>query len=412
MEEKRYRVIKKLAEGGNGETYLVWDKRLERNWAMKCIVTEDEERRYSMMREIAALRQIHKEGIPVLADVFYEGNTVCLIMEYMEGVSLEQRIKNDGVMEEEEAVRCALQLAELVGFLHAMPEKMVHGDLKPLNLLYHNGKIALLDFGGAVSESERMSGHISGCWYTPGYGAPELLRQCKVSEKSDIFAFGAVLFYLVMGEQPDGNRGIYPVREQNPFLSEELEAMILKCTTADPQERYGSMGEIILELQDITEFPAAVGVKKSRTGKYKRRKKRRNRDTFRCIKNILLTEGKIQERTGKSIARSVLLLCVGVLSLSGKVRGAAGGMAGEIRRSRQNGFPVQASSELLPVSIRTREGELLLVDFSAVYHTEENLMFELPLKCFEKGKEYEVTISQKERKGDTLRQRTFVICAD
>ena len=69
------------------------------------------------------------------------------------------------------------------------------------------------------------------------------------------------------------------------------------------------------------------------------------------------------------------------------------------------------AAELLPVSMRNTAGEKLLVDFGAVYHTDENPVFELPLKYFEAGREYEVTISQREREAGILRERTIVICA-
>ena len=86
--DQRYRIIKKVAEGGSGETYLVWDKRLEQNWVMKRIRTGREGGEEAALREMAALRQIRREGIPVLADIWYEREAICLVMEYMEGESL------------------------------------------------------------------------------------------------------------------------------------------------------------------------------------------------------------------------------------------------------------------------------------------------------------------------------------
>ncbi len=416
MRERRYRIVRKLAEGGSGETYLVWDKRLERNWVMKRIALGEAQRQDAALREVAALRQIHREGIPVLADVFYEEAAVCLIMEYMEGVSLEEKIREEGPMEEETAVRCALSLAELIWFLHLPPLGMIHGDLKPLNLVYHDGRIALLDFGGAVWECDRAGKQTAGCCYTPGYGAPELLQECGVSQKSDIYAFGAVLFYLVTGEQPCGSRGIYAVREENPFLSEKLQEIILKCTETDPEKRYGSMEEICSQLQHMTAAHSCGRVKRQKTGKDKRQKERKQETIFRRIRSVLLTEGKYGGAVSGTTARSALLLAVGLLSFSGGIRGVSDGPERyDGKGPASDGEWVsaaQAQPPLLPVSIRTKEGELFLVDFDAVYHTDENLMFELPVNCFEKGREYEVTISQSAGKGELLRQRTFVICAD
>lgn len=389
MKENRYRIIKKLAEGGTGETCLVWDKRLEQKWVMKQVLLRDGTRMEAVRREMSALKCLRHEGIPVLADVLYEKDRICLIMEYMTGVSLEERIRTQGPMEEEEAVKCALQIGELLQYLHQLPGELIHGDLKPLNLICHNGRMALLDFGGACF---RQGGREQGCCYTPGYGAPELTERGCVSVRSDIYAFGAVLFYLVTGQHPAEGRGIYPVREQNPMLSPALEQMILKCTEEMPEKRYRSMEEVMEELKEMERACQMSGRRKRRA--ICRREKSGEKRVFRSIRSVLLTEGKLGGRISGSRGRAALLLLAGVLS------------AGTV--------PAQASGELLPVNLRNKAGEKLLVDFDAVYYTEENPIFEVPVKYFEAGREYEVTISQKERgkNGGTHRERTFIICVE
>ena len=207
MEEGRYRVIRKLGEGGSGAVCLVWDKRLARYWGMKRIALETEEGRIAAEREIEVLKGIRREGIPMLADVFYETDAVCLVMEYMEGESLEEKVRREGAMEETAAVGYALQLAETVGFLHGHAG-LVHGDLKPMNVICHNGKLSLLDFGGADFLYRSNGKGEAGSFYTPGYGAPELTAGGAVSVRSDVYAFGAVFFYLLTGERPDACRGI------------------------------------------------------------------------------------------------------------------------------------------------------------------------------------------------------------
>lgn len=413
-EERRYRTIRKLAEGGNGTAYLVWDKRLDKSWVMKCVPLHGAEQREAVTREITALKQIHKEGIPVLADVVHEQGQICLIMEYMTGMSLQEKITQEGMMEEREAVCYALQAAELVRFLHRLPTRMIHGDLKPLNLVFHNGKAALLDFGGAVSLNHEQT---EPCCYTPGYGAPELLAGGGPSERTDIYAFGALLFYLVTGEDPAASRGIYPVREQRPLLSKRLERLILQCTAPQAADRPGSMDEVIAELKDMDEAFKLRGVKGWKSGEDKSRRRKKER-VFRLIRDVLLTEGRWGDG---SACRAALLVAAGLWYAAGlagltkpvQAAEAAGPMksaqAAEVAGPMRS---VQATDTLLPVCIRNRAGEKLLVDFTAVYHTEENLIFELPAKCFERGKEYEVTIRQKERRSGTQRERTFVICAD
>lgn len=380
MEEGRYRVIRKLGAGGSGAVCLVWDKRLARYWGMKRIALETEEGRIAAEREIEILKGIRREGIPMLADVFYETDAVCLVMEYMEGESLEEKVRREGAMEETAAVGYALQLAETVGFLHGHAG-LVHGDLKPMNVICHNGKLSLLDFGGADFLYRSNGKGEEGSFYTPGYGAPELTAGGAVSVRSDVYAFGAVFFYLLTGERPGACRGIYPVREQRPEISREAERLILTCTAADPRQRYGSMEEIAAQLQAMPKSLDGSGIW--------RKKKKDGGRLFRCVRNVLLTEG------GTGSGRAALLLAAGILS----------GMAGMAVRAERK-------PDLLPVTIRTDAGDKLLIDFQSVYYTDEDPVFEVPLKYFQEGREYEVTIRQSERGGPAVRERTFVICAE
>lgn len=292
-------------------------------------------------------------------------------------------------MEEGEALEVACQIGELLQFLHGLPTVLLHGDLKPQNLMIHQGKMALLDFGGAVFAN---GGGKCGGWHcTPGYAAPELMETGDVTVRSDIYAFGAVLFFLLTGDAPQGPRGIYPVREQYPGISAGMEQLILTCTRKELWERYGSMEEVLEVLQNLRRF----GGRAEKAGK--------GSPVFRTVRSVLLTEGTFRGMPAGRRGRVLLLLAAALLSgyfgIPGSPRPAAGSEA------------VKAA-ELLPVSMRNTAGEKLLVDFGAVYHTDENPVFELPLHYFEAGREYEVTISQREREAGVLRERTIVICAE
>lgn len=300
MQEVRYKILKKLAEGGSGTTYLVWDVRLEKKWVMKRVVFSSAPMRETARREIAALRMLHKEGIPVLTDVFYEENAICLVMEYMEGVTLEEKVLREGALSQDTAIRYAVRLAKLLCFLHEGTTPLIHGDLKPANLMIKADQVSLLDFGTAVFSgwtggsfesgadgrkayrSDAWRGgypggmHGSG-WYTPGYGAPELRMGGAASVRSDIYGFGAVLFYMLTGEDAGDSRGIYPVREQSREFPAWLEEVILRCTAKQPEERYASMREVILALQG------------KRCGKRHLTGKRR---IFQTLENVLLTEAE------------------------------------------------------------------------------------------------------------------------
>lgn len=298
VKENRYKIIKKLAEGGTGKTYLVWDIRLEQEWVMKCIELRGDDSWQAACQEIGALRTLRREGIPVLADVLYDERQICLIMEYMQGVSLEEKILQEGRMSEAGAITCGIQIAELLSFLHHMPCRLVHGDLKPANLIWDQNKISLLDFGAAMFQYRRRWGDDKeGLYYTPGYAAPELLRGAAPSAESDIYALGAVLFFVLTGKTVKEGRGICPVREEVPELSKGIEQFILTCTQADKGLRYHSMEEVKKTLLALLEadrrkkskrgfgWLCRIAVKK-RAGGYRRQ--------FQTLQNILLTDSKMQ----------------------------------------------------------------------------------------------------------------------
>ena len=273
---ERYRYLKELGGGGGGRTFLVWDNHIGCKRVLKRIAAYRMEEGQSLAacRELAALRQIRQEGVPMLTDAWQEADTLCLVIEYIEGVTLEERVLKEGVLTEQEALLCALQIASLLRILHELPGTLIHGDVKPQNLICRRKGIALLDFGGAAwfHSPERFLAH-----YTKGYGAPELKAGLPLSEQSDVYALGAVLFFMVMGEHPDDMRGIYPVREQNPFLSRELEEMILWCTHPQQEYRCRSMRSV---QEKILSLQRSAG----------RRSTRKRGETFRCVKNILLME--------------------------------------------------------------------------------------------------------------------------
>lgn len=288
---ERYRILKKLAEGGSGETFLVWDKHLEKEWVMKCISFQcagggDAWRMEAAKQEIKVLRQLRIKGVPMLVDAFYEAESMCLILEYMRGISLEERIRRDGAMQDAEAVSCALSLAGILRQMHELRTPLLHGDIKPLNIIWKEGSVSLLDFGTAVF-AYGAAAYEGGKCCTPGYAAPELQRGGKLSAASDIYAFGAVLAYLLVGMPTEKGYGGERCLEglQNPLLK----AIVLKCIRTAPEQRYHAMSEVEQALLEAEKSICRKGNKSlwKREG-YKRKREKK----FQIIESLLLTDGK------------------------------------------------------------------------------------------------------------------------
>ena len=190
-------------------------------------------------------------------------------------------------MKETQALECCIQTACLLDYLHSLPVQIIHGDVKPLNVMWHQGRISLLDFGTAAMQRLSSNCDRGGFAWTPGYAAPELAEKGQVSAGCDIYALGALLFYLVTGFSPAHERGIFPVREENARLSKSLETIILKCTERDASKRYRSMKEVIDGLEQCRaksrdKFLVECGLKSEK----------KSRKTFRIIHTLLLTEGE------------------------------------------------------------------------------------------------------------------------
>ena len=205
----RYEVIRLLGAGGMGEVYLVKDERLEREVALKVLPTgtlADESARKRFRREALALSKLNHPNIETVYDFDTEDGTDFLVMEYVAGQTLEEKLA-DGALPEKEVVTLGGQVASALEEAHE--QGVVHRDLKPGNIIVTSkGQTKLLDFGlarllepvaeGSQVQTISQSGSTVG---TMPYMAPEQLRAEKVDARTDIFALGAVLYEMATGQR-------------------------------------------------------------------------------------------------------------------------------------------------------------------------------------------------------------------
>jgi serine/threonine protein kinase len=213
-----------------GEVYRAHDVRLDRDVAIKVSRNTFSERFEREARMVAALNHPH---ICTLYDI----GPNFLVMEYIEGSALR------GPMPVEKAVRYANEIVQALDAAHE--KNITHRDLKPANIMVTAHGVKLLDFGLAKFSSdthnheETMSTvltHAGVVLGTPAYMAPEQRDGRPADARSDIFAFGAVLYEMVTGKRAD--------RERSPLAHPALNAIVLKCMSADPDERYQSAAEL------------------------------------------------------------------------------------------------------------------------------------------------------------------------
>ena len=205
MEEKnigRYRLIRKLGEGGQGCVWLAEHEGLHSLFAMKLAYGDrDALERKLLRRESERMRELEDRRIPYLVDFFEEEELSALVMEYVDGISLAEYLEQNAPLGEREAGELMIRLCDIVAYLHEARPPVLYRDIKPANfMISETGELRLLDFGTALTESGR-SGNAVICG-TPGYAAPEQLQGKSCHADADVYALAAVWSYMLTGQDP------------------------------------------------------------------------------------------------------------------------------------------------------------------------------------------------------------------
>lgn len=243
----KYEVLKPIAEGGMGEVLLVKDLHLNKLAAVKInryVGTKEEQAvlKEAVVREREVLKRLSHPALPGIIDFFEEEGRSCLVMEYVEGITLEQYLRKFVRVEVTKAVKWAISLTRVLEYLHGQNPPVIYRDLKPANIMIQpDGELCLVDFGAAGSTFNGRKEAVS-LWGTPGYVPPELWEGKEPGKTCDIYGIGAVLHEMLTGIRPGQSRGARrPIREYDRSLSGELQKIIMVCTAGKRTERYQSM---------------------------------------------------------------------------------------------------------------------------------------------------------------------------
>lgn len=270
-----YEVLSPIGSGGMGEVYRARDTRLERVVALKVLhphAVADAGMRLRFEREARVIAALNHPHICTLFDVGRQGDVEYLVMEFLDGQTLESRLKA-GPVPPPEVHGYARQLASALAAAHA--RAVVHRDIKPSNLFITSDGVAkILDFGIATEalvppDAETSPGTAEGLFVgTMGYASPEQLRGEAVDERSDLFSLGTVLYELLAGKSPFARRTAFDqmgaiLHEEPPVLPSgvplPLAFAITRCLAKRPAERFQSAQELLEQL-DSTPLAATRGV--------------------------------------------------------------------------------------------------------------------------------------------------------
>ena len=252
--QERYRVVRFIGRGGMGAVYLCEDLRLPgKKWALKEMILHDpgvaEQVRDSFTREAQFLAGLRHRSLPTIVDVFSHSDRQYLVMEFIEGQTLAQRVESEGIPSDSLALSWALELAQVLDYLHRQDRPIIFRDLKPENIMINEeGHIKVIDFGLArhFEPGKRRDTQASG---TVGYAPPEQWEDSGQSDpRSDIYSLAATLFFVLTGRPPSPIYGSHRIRPYRPDIDPGIEALVLKCLQPDPAQRYSSAAELIKDL--------------------------------------------------------------------------------------------------------------------------------------------------------------------
>jgi len=276
-----YEIISVIGAGGMGEVYRARDTRLDRTVAIKILpehLSRNPQFHKRFEREAKAISSLSHPHICPLYDVGHHDGIDYLVMEHLEGETLDQRLKK-GPLPPERALEYAIQIADALEMAHR--HGVIHRDLKPGNIMLTDSGAKLLDFGLAKvqkavgPDEETMTTALTAQAAIVGtipYMSPEQLEGREVDARSDVFAFGAVLYEMLTGRRAFQGQSTVsiiaavtrdepkPVRELVKGVPLELEHIVVRCLRKARNERYASASEVERQLQDCRALTSSGGI--------------------------------------------------------------------------------------------------------------------------------------------------------
>lgn len=253
----KYKILSEIGHGGMSVVYMAINEKANKTWAVKEVRKDGRMDfnivRQGLMAEIDTLKRLKHPYLPSIVDVIEDDETFIIVMDYVEGRSLDKILEEHGVQQESGVVEWAKQLCDVLGYLHSRTPAIIYRDMKPANvMLKPDGTVTLIDFGTAKNY-EINYGETTGIG-TIGYAAPEQYIGSglgRTDARTDIYCLGMTLYHLLTGQDPCRNLiSDTSIRAVNPALSRGLDSIIRKCTAHQPEDRYQSCEELMYDLEN------------------------------------------------------------------------------------------------------------------------------------------------------------------
>ena len=268
---ERFRLEEKVGSGGMSSVYRAFDPTLERQVAIKLMhrdISSDPDQLERFRRESRAVARMNHPHVVTVIDAGEDDGAPYIVFEYVEGETLKERIRRQGRLPVAEAVAYAIEIARALECAHS--HKLVHRDVKPQNVLIdRDGRAKVTDFGIARSmEAQGLTatGRVLG---TTDYVSPEQALGHDVTEQSDIYSLGIVLYEMLTGEVPfradtqvavamkHVREPLPDVQRRRPEASAALAAVVERATAKETANRYATVAELVHDLEEVLAIEAA-----------------------------------------------------------------------------------------------------------------------------------------------------------
>ena len=254
---KRYRIVEILGQGGMAAVYRAIDENLGVEVAVKenLFTTEEYARQFRL--EATILASLRHPNLPRVSDHFViEQQGQYLVMDYIEGEDLRQRLDRLGSLPEQEAIVIGVAISDAMSYMHSRKPMVLHRDIKPGNVrITPQGHIFLVDFGLAKIVQGGEATTTGARAMTPGYSPPEQYGTARTDQRSDIYSLGATLYSALTNELPEDGLAramdqavLTPVMQYNSRISKRMSGVVEKCLEVRPDNRYQNAEELRREL--------------------------------------------------------------------------------------------------------------------------------------------------------------------
>ena len=271
--DETYEILGYLGSGSGGVIYKAYHKRLQKEVVLKKIKRKSRDARINR-NEVDILKNLNHMYLPQVVDFFEENGEIYTAMSFIPGRSLKELMEERRQFSQRQLIRWAMQLCSALNYLHTQTPPIIHGDIKPANIMVTpRGDVCLIDFNVSFAVNGNT---VLG--YTEGYASPEqyiialdsregreLPQYRVIDEKSDIYSLGITMYEMVTGHVPfDHENGvtialmhlqneITPPSQVRDGIPDSLEKIILKCTMKKPEDRYQTADELIADLKLVFE---------------------------------------------------------------------------------------------------------------------------------------------------------------